>query len=429
MIREYMGVLMRNALIGGQEIPERTLDAMLIIPDDAITPDVEEVWKTMRFLAQTGQKPTLRMLKAQLPGRSDEYWQGFNTSHPDLNSLRDTILKNIWRSRLGVTQERMAAMLADPKIDPAAVQELMLTEAERPMAGAVSATKARDVDFVDRLDKLKAGKLPLILTPFPRVNKVLGGGLFTGGDAALTAILGYTGTGKSAIAQQIALYAMTKNMQPHRVLYCAGESSKESVLQSFARIQGSVTKEMISEYGPAARDRLVRARDFLHTLPLEIYDRRLDVDALRSIMAMTASQLRDDIAAGKAPEGTSLLVIVDNLDHVAQTGGENEWKAMDRAAEGLMQTSRRLEVVHTLMLCQATETDFIRGRAPGANGFARAKSIATHCSNIWSIYRPTDTYMAQDSNLNNPHFRFPKTRTGDSDVVPVFADKEMGTWQ
>lgn len=426
LIESFLGLMARNATMGGGGVSEQIVDAMTSIPPEAVPDTLSDVWAVMLDIASAGQRPTIAAMKRALPSRPPGFWAGLTPSIPDLNQLRQQISEDAMRARMIRVQAEIARMAANASIHPDRIREYMLTEAERPMVGAVTVDHARDLDFVARLDALHAGQLPMIRTGFTGVDNALGGGLYTGGEDSVTALLGFTGTGKSRLAKQVGLRALKDG---HRVLYYSGEASALVAVRDMAAIHSNVSKKMLRDYAPTTRARLVAAQTYIQSLPLMAYAKSLNVDTMRSLMASEAMRLKQDIADGTALPSACLLVIVDNLDHLIQIGGpEKAHEQLDMAADKLMQTSRRLEVVHTMLLCQATSDSFLKGRAPGPTEFARAKIVGSHCSNIWSIYRPTNPDMMNEAHLKQAKFLIPKSRSGDGDSMLVYADLEMGTW-
>lgn len=435
LVRNLIGLMAKNATIGGQGVTEAILDHMALIPAEAITPDIEEVWVAMRTLAEQGERPTLLSLRRLVPGRDDGYWQSFAPKHPDIGYLQREIVREVEASRMTAALSASLKALEQPDANLDSIRSVLTDMLEKPLAGSVEARHVSEVDPMAQLADISAGKVKIIKTPWPYLNRALGGGLHVGGENAMTAVLAFTGVGKSGFAKQLAEYVTRKEGGGHHLLYLSGESTNAVIIRDLMRLRAFIPKDRLHSPTPDVMQKMADAKKQLDAADIFVHDRDFSLDVLRALMTQRAHKMRQSKEEGKTPQNACLLVVVDNLDHVIPSGQKDEWQAIESVARSLYKTALRLGDVHVVVLCQATERSFLLGRAPGLNDFARARLIASHCSNVIGLYRPTSIGMTLNMkgeempNMVQPKIGLPKTREGSGNEFSVHTDAEMGRWE
>lgn len=402
------------------------LDYMMTVPDTLIPPEHYPVWEMVRDLAGRGSPPTIPTVRRSMVSFDPNYWATLKTDEASIRDVRDALLSDAQRRRYILFHGDLKTMLLDgtpfPKINDA-----MSNLIDESFAGVREATHLGSVSFMDRMLAVQEGTIPMIETPWTQLNRALGGGLFMGGDLAMSAVLAYSGVGKTRFAQQINNHA---NAFDHWVLVFAGESNRYSYMQSLATMLAAVPKSEIKKgMSKDVIDDLRKAEKIIQGRHTYVYDTGFDIEVIRAVMSRTAHKLREHKTAGTAPPHAQLLTIVDNIDHAIKGGGEKEWQQLEQAAKGLYNTAQRLDS-HVILLAQATKASFLSGYAPGHTDFARASLIASHCANVITLYRPLlQEQRDADDTRAEAKFGLPKTRSGNSDpAIPTTIDDRLGMW-
>ena len=177
------------------------------------------------------------------------------------------------------------------------------------------------------LEKRRQGEGSGISTGFPRLDKLIGGGL---GKGTLTVIGARTSVGKSTYAENIAENVANAG---HRVVFVSIEMDPQQVAYRFAKRGG--LSEATLEYGaedPASLEGLERFIKHRMGMPLFIHNEPMaDTVRIRSMLNQTVAehgdvdllvvdylQLMTDTFGGKLPEHLRLGMITKTLKGMAR---------------------------------------------------------------------------------------------------------------
>lgn len=199
-------------------------------------------------------------------------------------------------------------------IGRAASHELDAEYAER-MAEVRSVNAQRNSAHMDAfLTYLeKAATRDRISTGFPKLDDLLGGGLYP----ALFALGGSTGTGKTTLALQMADYIAA---QGRPVLYVALEMSRfELIAKSISRITSDMSEGGSPGDGIAYRDILNGRQTPLVQKAAQQYSEAIapHIVTLEGIGDMTATKIRRAAHIIQETDGTAPVIIVDYLQIMA----------------------------------------------------------------------------------------------------------------
>lgn len=402
------------------------LDIMMTVPDEAISPTHFPVWAMVRDLAGMGSPPIIPSLRRKLPNMPGEYWVKLKSEEASIKDVRDALLDEVQRGRYVDFHGRLKDMLLR-RLPFAEINEAMSNIVDESIAGIREASSLRDVSFMERMLAIQAGTVPMIETPWPQLNAALGGGLFVDGDLCMSGVLAYSGVGKTRWAQQLNVHV---NGAGHWVLVFAGESNRYTYMQGLASLVSAMPKSRIRRGMKESDIRALReAEKTIQGFNTYVYDVNFDIAVIRAVMSRLAHKLKEARTAGTSPQSAQLLVIIDNIDHAVEGGGEQEWKELAAAAKALYNTAQRLKS-HVIILSQAKPMSFFKGYAPSHADFARANLIASHCSNVIGLYRPLmQEQVEADDTRADPKFGLTKTRSGESNpMIPCSIDTDMGAW-
>jgi hypothetical protein len=427
LTRELMGLLAENSRNGVASCPITT-EIMETVPDAVISPSEFPVWSKMKELAGMGSPPTVMALRRALPNVPNEYWVSLKSEESSIRDLRDAVLDEAQYRAYVQAYRDMGVMLRERKAF-SEINEMLGNVMDEAVAGAPEPTALNSFSYMDYINALMAGNIPYIRTPWEQINEMLGGGLHMGGDKAMSAILAYSSVGKTRVAQQINHQA---GMDGHVVDVFAGESNALAYKLALGQMIGRVPKVAMNpdRMGKDTIKILERVESLIDGMNTFVYDKAFNLNRIRGLMIKRAREIKERKTRGDLKPDACYLVIIDNIDHAISGGGDQEWKELEQAAKGLYNTAQRLNC-HVLILAQSKIAGFRQGYPPGLTDFARANLIASHCSNIISLYRPVEyeqVHAPPDDTRSIPKISVVKTRGNGTGTYECTSDPSIGLW-
>ncbi|RJF76143.1 hypothetical protein D3875_00035 [Deinococcus cavernae] len=253
-------------------------------------------------------------------------------------------------------------------------------------------------------NSLDGGRARFIAAPWKALTDSLGGGYGVGGTYAVTAVIGPTGHGKSTWARQQVPYFLE---QGHRVLYFAGESLHDEVLQDIYSLTAGITKDMLRMRTPIALEKYEDAYRYIQQFRKGlnvVAGARLTVQKINDLARAAQLDLEADRLAGLAGEDSSLMVIVDNLDHaVHKSARQSEWEAYDEAAHEFAEAASHGG--WALMLLSQPSSEGTNRLGPAYEyEIQGGRRVANSTATILSLWRPihAEHREAKDKN-GEPH--------------------------
>lgn len=426
-IRELMGLLAENSRGGVATCPV-TLEIMDTVPDAIVPPEEYAVWGKMKELAALGSPPNVMALRRALPGIPGDYWVTLRSDESSIRDLRDAVLEEATMRGYVEMYRRLGQMLKERK-PFSEINEMLGNTMDDAVAGTPDPTSLSSFSYMDHVQAMRDKTIPYIRTPWESLNRLLGGGLYMGGDRAMTGLLAYTSVGKTRVAQQINWQA---GRDGHVTDVFAGESNALAYKLSMGQMLGYINREEMSP--DTMTDETVRrlreAEAAIDAMNTAVYDKAFNLNRIRGVMVRTARRMKEMKTKGTLSPNACQLVIVDNIDHAIGGGSDKEWQELEQAAKGLYNTAQRLNA-HIIILAQSKLGGFLLGYPPGLNDFARAGLIASHCANILGLYRPInyeqvnapegDTRLIAKMTLS-------KARGAQTGTHLPHIDKDVGLW-
>lgn len=231
----------------------------------------------------------------------------------------------------------------------------------------------------------------IISTGYPSVDKLFGGGL---GVGELNVLLGYTGKGKSTLAQAIATNAIKRGV---KVLYIAGEMLPEQTVYRLARQHSGhyVDKSNLLEAATPMLDNM--------------YIAILDDFSIQNITTLISDSVTD--------EGVELVVldVLSDVDGFISGNHEEPYhviQALHKAARG--------STVDNIPPCALLAVAHTKGNDEGEvelNDMRGGSAIKQCCECVIGVNAPTDL---RDTNRTVKLLKLPRNR----DHTAITADLE-----
>lgn len=427
-VRELMGLLAEHSRQGVSTCPA-TFEIMDDVPDTVIPEAEFKVWAKMKELAGLGSPPTIMALRRALHDVPGDYWTTLRSEESSIRDVRDAVLNEAQFKGYVNMYRELGTMLKErkPFTD---INEMLGNVMDEAVAGAPEPTSLAGFSIMQHVQDLRDGTIPYIRTPWPQINALLGGGLFMGGDRAMTALIAYTSVGKTRAAQQINVQA---GLDGHVVDVFAGESNAMSYKLSMAQMVGFIPKAAMNPESMSDEvvRRLAEAEKRIDTMNTAVYDKAFNLNRIRGVMSRRARQIKEMKTRGTLASNACYLVIIDNIDHATAGGSEKDWQELEQAAKGLYNTAQRLNA-HVILLAQSKVGGFHHGYPPGLADFARSNLIGTHCSNIMGLYRPVtyeQTNADETDTRSQAKISLPKARGANTGTYVPHIDNEIGLWQ
>lgn len=251
-----------------------------------------------------------------------------------------------------------------------------------------------------RADAISEGAIPADTIPsgYPSLDRLVGGGLRRGDLAVLG---GDVGSGKSALAQAIAMRAAAAG---HVVGLFSGEGSRERVLERALVIEG---RARLDELRSGRLDELGRARAGAAAVRLRDVMPRVE-----TITSHGVAGIRAELGESWRPE----LVIVDSLQSLV----------MERPlAEGLAAATlelKRLAVeadVSILLTAQLPALAARPDRRPNLDDFGAMGAVKHHADVVLGIFRE-EMYDPARGNEGATELLLLKNRSGCTGYVDLY---------
>jgi len=423
-------------LVAGAIIkPEQAAEAArLVTPDDILDTKLRIVWKAILKLIKSGETEidipriaSAAVNRAETQTKLKLYMAGLLDGFPTMTSLINVAQRVRRRSTLrhAYMELRQIATIVKDNLDSPDGQVTDLEERLAKLSVAVSArsddTLRRSV-YKDRLveigkyfDGLSTGPLASsIPTGIKKLDLKLGGGLRPG---QLHTILGGTGSGKTALASQIADEAVRRG---HRALMFSMEVDDIDVyLRDVERQAGRSRWDLLPHKQPITRekaqDALYKAMAFLATKDdtKVVYSEPMSVEGIRQAV------LTENLRYGKVK-----VVVVDHAQVALPTTDEQQrmprYLEVKGVAEGLRELARRLEVVVVLtaqLNPPPTGKDGSKHR-PEMSQVRESKDI-NNCSEVVMVIEHQKETVGDDIVLTESYIHLDKARAGSTGPVPV----------
>lgn len=281
----------------------------------------------------------------------------------------------------------------------------------------------------------------LIPTPWPRLNKLLGGGFGVQGRNVLTLIVADTAVGKTTFALQLTNHFIDTG---HHVLYFTGEFSLSDIITELARLRADLAVEELDvgrrKNIQRVLDQYQKAADSLASAPgrLAVVEDDFDGKLIRDYAERYRKKLRGMTETGEARPDAQLIVIVDNIDSAVefQAGRHpREDSAYEYEAKRFESSAKRHEY-QAIMLSQTNDEGRKRQGPPQKTDVAKAKVLVNRVGLMITLYRPTNDadreQLDRAGNQPGPRAKTwintPKNRLGREDKIEFASNARTRKW-
>ncbi len=279
-----------------------------------------------------------------------------------------------------------------------------------------------------------------ISTGFPRIDRLVGGGLGYGGRNAMSLWVAPTNVGKSTVAQQVSL---SLKEQGHHVLYFSGEASRDQVNTEFTRLGGQISFDQMSAMSVSPtgflieKTRLAIERVAAMSGKLQVWDEDFDGALIRAVAGQKARDL--DRMYGETPDRPRLVVVVDNIDHAIEYDASSrlrEDQLYDREARAFLRSAQTGKY-HIMLLSQSNADGDKRDGAPFKSDVAAAKKLVAHVGMMISLYRPTTDADLNSEGRRSKHWvavrkqrggRLGELEFASNSATGIWIDPQQTTW-
>ena len=226
------------------------------------------------------------------------------------------------------------------------------------------------VEMIDRWKQRKTEKL--LVTGFDPIDRPLGGGLPVG----LHAIAGGPGSGKSAVAVQIALGALLHNLTA-RVIWLRGEMTNDLLLSRMLPCWSQLRRDVLETItGRDARKRSPETNAIYRDLVQTVGERMIVVDP-----PVTPSTIERWI-----DEARPDLVVVDYLQKMEASGFKDRRAELDHAVRRLSVASTRADIPIVLLSSVAGNTVRTTGGADIGTLTKESNQLDFEAHSFWSLW-------------------------------------------
>jgi replicative DNA helicase len=419
------------ALIAGAILqPAHAAEAARIVKkEDILEPRLRLIWGAiidlisegeteidiMRIARKTSSRPPVQQKIAL-------YMSEVIEGYPKVTSLLNVAERVHRRAtlRAAMTELREIGLLIKDELQSTDGNVEDLEERLAKLAIAVSSrsdTLSRRSTYADRIqdiakhfDALSCGPLTaMIPTGIPKLDRKLGGGLRPG---QLHTILGGTGSGKTALASQIADEAVKRG---HRSMMFSMEVDDVDVyLRDVERRAGRSRWDLLPHKPSVTRD---KAQEALYAAMAEMAgesDHKVVYSEPMSVEGIRQAVLTENLRHGKVD-----VVVVDHaqvaLPSDSEVRNRPRYLEVKGTAEGLRALARNLGVV-VVLTAQLNPPP--KGEKPDMSQVRESKDI-NNCSEVVMVIEHQKEAVDDDIVIHQSYIHLDKVRAGFTGKVPV----------
>ncbi len=375
----YSDISAERSVIGSIVQDSTCLDLLdVLTPEDYTSPEYAIIHRTMATLRARRQPVDLQTVSSALPVEMRR--NGAAILLEAMRSVPSTANASHYAEIVKERSRRRAVKrICEDAIrqleDGADVAADAALDALRTMAGGsdmcISAAQIASQTY-DMVEAIAAGKLPSIPTPLPDLNAIMSGGERKG---EFTVLAAYTGQGKSAFAQAVAMTAARKG---YRVLLVSREMSAEQYgLRAFSSLCDLTSYDM-HESKSMDGDQwaaLARAAADFGQLPIQFTDRAATVEDVRRI--------------ARSMRGLDLLIV----DYIQILRAQGNFASDNSRVAHISRTLKEISLdlkIPVLALSQLSRPPKgIAKRRPQLSDLRDSGSIEQDADNVWLMWQPT----------------------------------------